>query len=201
MDPGGPEEGGEARGRGPALHPHGSQGDLFASLRSGTDHRVSGRMIKHILDNDLVHAEYVRLSHPMRASSSTRISRPRDLDGLFLGYDLEKRSYDKATWAYQTGPDGVVLKDPTLQDPHCVFQLLRKHLQPVRLRDRERDHRNPGEDAQEVYEVYASTGKPDRVGTSLYAMGWTSTPWAPRISNDGDSSSSCSATWVVPGAA
>ena len=50
-------------------------------------------------------------------------------DGLFSGAKTEngKVTYDKATWTYQTDADGNILKDYTLQDPNCVFQLMKKH--------------------------------------------------------------------------
>jgi len=150
-----------------------AKADVFASLRSGTDIAFLGGMIKYILDKDLIHTEYVRLYTNASFLVHEGFQSPGDLDGLFSGYDSEKRSYDKATWAYQTGPDGVVLKDPTLQDPHCVFQLLKKHYGRYDFETVSEITGTPVKKLEEVYEVYASTGRPDRVGTSLYAMGWT----------------------------
>jgi formate dehydrogenase major subunit len=46
---------------------------------------------------------------------------------LFTGYDKENRKYDVSSWTTSTGEDGLALTDPTLQDPHCVFQLMKKH--------------------------------------------------------------------------
>ena len=48
-------------------------------------------------------------------------------DGLFSGYDAQKRSYDKSKWALQTDANGVPKRDLTLQDKRCVFQLLKTH--------------------------------------------------------------------------
>ena len=50
-----------------------------------------------------------------------------ELDGVFSGYNEKDSKYDKKTWAYQLDEKGVPKKDPTLQDPNCVFQLLKKH--------------------------------------------------------------------------
>ena len=48
-------------------------------------------------------------------------------DGLFSGYNPEKRSYDKSTWAFEKDEKGIPKKDPTLQNERCVYQLLKKH--------------------------------------------------------------------------
>ena len=48
-------------------------------------------------------------------------------DGMFSGYDEKTRKYDKSKWSYKLDEEGNVLKDPSLQDPRCVFQLMKKH--------------------------------------------------------------------------
>ena len=49
-------------------------------------------------------------------------------DGLFTGYDEKKRQYDKSTWDYEIGPDGFAVVDMTLQNPRCVWNLLKEHV-------------------------------------------------------------------------
>ena len=51
-------------------------------------------------------------------------------EGLFSGYDEEKRSYDRSSWEYEMGPDGFAVRDMTLDDPRCVFQLMKEHFAP-----------------------------------------------------------------------
>lgn len=150
-----------------------AKADLFTRLRSGTDIAFLGGMIKHILDHELFHAEYVRLYTNASFLVHEGFQAPGDLDGLFSGYDPEKRAYDKATWAYQTDPDGVAVKDPSLQSPQCVLQLLKKHFSRYDLETVSGITGTPVPDLEKVYELYASTGKADRVATSMYAMGWT----------------------------
>ena len=68
---------------------------------------------------------------------------------------------------------GIPKKDLSLKNPNCVFQQLRKHYErytPDKVSD---ITGTPKEKLLEVYQTYASTGKPDRAGTELYAMGWT----------------------------
>jgi len=147
--------------------------DLYAGLRSGTDIAFLGGMIKHILDNGLEHRDYVVnytnasfLVHP-------DFQMPGDLDGVFSGYDGEKRSYDKATWAFQKDAAGNVLRDPTLGNPNCVFQLLKRHYARYDLATVSSITGTPKSKLEQVYQLYGSTGKPDRVATEMYAMGWT----------------------------
>ena len=59
-----------------------------------------------------------------------------DVTGLFNGWDPATRSYSKEpdSWdyEYEMNPDGsrgAPKTDPTLQDPHCVFQLLKKQVE------------------------------------------------------------------------
>ena len=68
---------------------------------------------------------------------------------------------------------GLPKKDMTLKDPNCVFQLMRKHYSRYTLDKVAGITGTPKEKLVEVYKTYASTGKPNRAGTELYAMGWT----------------------------
>ena len=98
---------------------------------------------------------------------------PADLDGLFSGYNLDTKKYDKASWAFQKDENGIPLKDPTLTDPNCVFQLLKKQYARYTPEKVVNITGTPMDKLMEVYKLYSSTGKADRVGTECYAMGWT----------------------------
>ena len=64
-------------------------------------------------------------------------------------------------------------KDLTLKDPNCVFQLLRKQYARYTLDKVSSITGTPKEKLEEVYKTIGSTGKPNRVATVCYAMGWT----------------------------
>jgi formate dehydrogenase-N alpha subunit len=49
-------------------------------------------------------------------------------DGLFSGYDAEKRQYDKSSWNYQFDENGYAKRDETLTHPRCVWNLLKEHV-------------------------------------------------------------------------
>jgi formate dehydrogenase major subunit len=150
-----------------------AKADVYASMRSGTDIPFLGGMIKYILDNSLYFREYVVNYTNAPFLVNPDFKGPGDLNGLFSGYDEKTRKYDKKTWSFQLDENGIPKKDHTLQNPHCVFQLLKKQYCRYNLDKVSSITGTPREKLLEVYRLYASTGKPNKAGTELYAMGWT----------------------------
>ena len=147
-----------------------SKAHIYAQLRSGTDIAFLGGMIKYILDNNLYHKDYV----VEYTNASFLINEKFGFeDGLFSGYDKAKRKYDKATWQYQVDEKGIPKRDKTLQDPQCVFQLLKKHFSRYDLDKVSAITGTPKQKLLEVYKAYSATGQPGKAGTVMYAMGWT----------------------------
>jgi formate dehydrogenase major subunit len=147
-----------------------SKADIFAPLRSGSDIAFLGGMIKYILDNNLMFSEYVR----NYTNASFIVNRKfRFKDGLFSGFDQATASYDKSTWSFDTDKDGIPLKDPTLKHDRCVFQLLKKHFERYNLDIVSQTTGTPKDKLLEVYKAFTATGKADKSGTIMYAMGWT----------------------------
>ena len=147
-----------------------AKADIFVRLRSGTDIAFLGGMIKYILDNNLYDEFYVK-----NYTNASFLVNPKygfD-DGLFSGYDPNKRSYDASTWALEKDENGIPKKDMSLQNERCVFQLLKKHYSRYTLEKVTSITGTPQEDLEKVYKVYGSTGQPGKAGTELYAMGWT----------------------------
>lgn len=143
---------------------------IYAPLRSGTDIAFLGGMIKYILDNELIQKEYV----VEYTNASFLVDEKFSFeDGLFSGYDPKGRKYDRSTWKYQVEANGLPKMDKTLQNPHCVYQLLKKHYSRYNLDIVSQITGTPKEDLLKVYKAYTATGKSDKVGTILYAMGWT----------------------------
>ena len=94
-------------------------------------------------------------------------------DGLFSGYNKESRKYDASTWAFKRDDKGVPEKDPSLQNPRCVFQLMKAHYSRYKPEKVSEITGTPVADLIKVYEMYSSTGVPDKAGSVLYALGWT----------------------------
>jgi formate dehydrogenase major subunit len=150
-----------------------AKADFYTSLRSGTDIAFLGGMIKYILDNNLYFNEYVVNYTNASYLVNSDFKLPSELDGLFSGYDEKTRKYDKTTWSFQMDANGVPKKDPTLKDPNCVFQLLKKQYARYTLDKVVSITGTPKDQLVEVYKIMGSTGKPNRVATECYAMGWT----------------------------
>jgi formate dehydrogenase major subunit len=147
-----------------------AKADIYAALRSGTDIAFLGGMIKYILDNKLYHEEYV-LNYTNAAfvvGEGYGFS-----DGLFAGYDGKKRSYDKSKWAFAMDEKGVPLRDPSLKNPRCAFNLLKKHFERYSLKKVAEVTGTTEAKLQEIYKTYGASGKPGKAATIMYAMGWT----------------------------
>ena len=150
-----------------------TKADLYAPLRSGTDIAFLGGMIKYIVENKLYFKDYIVNYTNASFLVNPDFKGPSELDGLFSGYDAKTRKYDRKTWSYQMDENGVPKKDPTLQNPRCVLQLLKKQYSRYTLEKVSNITGTPQEKLAEVYKLFGSTGKPSKACTSLYAMGWT----------------------------
>jgi len=147
-----------------------SKADFYAPLRSGTDIAFLGGMIKYILNKNKYFKEYVA----EYTNASFIVSSSYDFhDGLFAGFDPSAHKYDKSKWAFERDANGVPKKDKSLQDPRCVFQLLKKHYSRYDLDKVSSVTGTPKEDLLKVYEMYSATGEKGKAGTIMYAMGWT----------------------------
>jgi formate dehydrogenase major subunit len=147
-----------------------SKADIYSQLRSGTDIAFMGGIINYCLENNLYHKEYV-----VEYTNASFLIDPQFSfsEGLFSGYKKSKGSYDKSTWKYQLDEKGIPKQDKTLNDPNCVFQLLKKHF----------NRYTPdavcaitGADKKtylKIAKTYCATGKPGKAGTIMYAMGTT----------------------------
>jgi len=101
-----------------------TKADIYAPLRPGTDIAFLGGMIKYIIENKKYFLDYV-----VNYTNASYIVGEKYgfKDGLFSGFNAEKKAYDSSTWAYAMDEEGVPKKDLSLQDPHCVFQLMKNH--------------------------------------------------------------------------
>jgi len=144
--------------------------DHYAPLRPGTDIAFLSGVVNYLLTNDKIHKEYVRnftnASYLVKEGYSFS-------DGLFSGYDEEKRSYNRSTWDYQIGPDGFAIRDMTLENPRCVFQLMKVHFAPYTPEMVSRITGTPQDKFLKVAEWVASTANGERAMTIMYALGWT----------------------------
>lgn len=144
--------------------------DVYAPLRSGTDIAFMGGMIKYAIDNNRFHKDYVvnytNASFIVADTFSFN-------DGLFSGYDEATRVYDNTKWTIATNEDGTPKKDPSLQNPRTVFQLMKQHYSRYDMDTVSEVTGTPKKDLLNVYKTFCATGQVGKAGTILYAMGTT----------------------------
>jgi formate dehydrogenase major subunit len=147
-----------------------SVADYYAPIRQGTDIAFLNGLINYCIGNDKVQWEYTKNF----TNAAYLVKEGFDYqDGLFTGYDEGKRDYDRSTWEYQIGPDGYVLTDDTLQNPHCVWNLLKKTVSVYTPEMVERICGTPKDKFLKVAAMIAETSAKDKFMTSMYALGWT----------------------------
>jgi formate dehydrogenase major subunit len=147
-----------------------SVADVYAPIRTGTDIVFLGGLIRYLLENDRIQREYVVNYTDLSFLIAEGFA---FTDGIYSGYNAEKRTYDKSTWNYEFGPDGYVKTDPTLGDPRTVYQQLKLHYARYTPEMVERVCGTPKEKVLAIWELIASTATPTRAMTIMYALGWT----------------------------
>ena len=154
----------------PRVNRSASIADLYAPLRPGTDIALLNGIINYLLQNDKIQREYV-----VEYTNASYLIDPRYSfnDGIFSGYDAAKRQYNKDTWKYQLDSKGIPKQDSTLQDPQCVYQLMKRHFARYTPEKVSAMTGCPVSTFNKIAELIASTSAPDKVMTIMYAMGTT----------------------------
>jgi formate dehydrogenase major subunit len=147
--------------------------DVYAPIRSGTDIVFLGAIVNYVLSNDLYFKEYVAVYTNAAHVVNESYRGAEDLDGLFSGYDAEKRSYDVSAWAFERDGDGRVVSDPALQHPRCVLNVLRRHFARYTPEMVERVCGTPKETWLKIAEAIVRNSGRERTTAFAYAVGWT----------------------------
>ncbi len=144
--------------------------DFYAPIRQGTDIAFLLGVINYLIRNDKVQWEYTR--NYTNAAFIVKEGFGYS-DGLFSGYDEQKRDYDRASWDYEWDEQGFAKVDMTLEHPRCVWNLLKAHVAAYTPEMVERICGTPKDAFLKVAEMISRTAVPDKVMTSMYALGWT----------------------------
>jgi formate dehydrogenase major subunit len=175
--------------------------DLHVPLRAGSDIAFLGGIVNYILENGREFRPYVQAYTNARTIISDDFRDTEDLDGIFSGLDREGHKYERDSWQYKGmevgasagereygeaegeqahGAHGGELhhgeppeEDETLQDPRCVFQLLRRHYSRYTPEMVERICGVPKETFLEVAEALCENSGRERTSAFCYAVGWT----------------------------
>src|SRR4051812_14995849 len=175
--------------------------DRYVPIRPGTDIAFLGGIVNHILRNGREFREYVVPYTNASTVVGDDFRDTEDLDGLFSGFDAGTRTYDIASWQYKgsqvsaaagsrelgaaTGQaahgahggaieqGGPPVRDETLEDPRCVFQILKRHFARYTPELVEQITGAPKERLIEVAEALCDNSGRERTGAFCYAVGWT----------------------------
>jgi len=168
--------------------------DLFCQIRAGSDIAFLGGVINYAIENNRIAKDYITNYTNAAFVVDRDFKLPGDTDGVFSGFDAEKHSYNRASWNYSGGKPAPTASaaggqpaalpplpekvdyDLTLQNPNCVFQLLKKHYSRYTPEMVERITGIPKEQFLKAAEMYTSIrkdGDMKKAGTIIYAVGWT----------------------------
>ncbi len=178
-----------------------SVADLHVQIRAGTDIAFLGGLIRYAIENNRIAHEY--LANYTNAAFLVQQGFKLPEDGLYSGFDATNQTYDRASWNYQAaggapaqahpaephghpngspgpaslpGMPGNVASDLTLQDPRCVFQLLRQQYSRYTPEMVEQITGIPSEQFLQAADLFTSVrrnGDMKQAATIIYAVGWT----------------------------
>jgi formate dehydrogenase major subunit len=175
--------------------------DLHVPLRAGSDVAFLGALVNHVLESGRDFREYVRWFTNAAVIVKEEFADTEDLDGLFSGFDPERRAYDVESWGYAGseqeasadedraadvtgekahGAHGITLRDGEppevdrdLEHPRCVFQLLKRHFRRYTPELVEQVCGVPRAAFLEVAEALCDNSGPERTTAFVYSVGWT----------------------------
>ncbi len=177
--------------------------DQYVPIRSGTDIVFLGAIINHVLTNELDFRDYVLAYTNASTLVSEDFQDTEELDGLFSGFDDDTRSYDPTSWQYAGQPESArtggtdtdttrdvegqhqmgaagppiehaeVERDPTLQHPRCVYQVLKRHFARYTPELVEEVCGIPQDTWRSVADAWVGGSGRERTTALVYSVGWT----------------------------
>lgn len=175
--------------------------DLFINTRAGSDIAFLGAVIRHVIENDLWFKEYVLAYTNASTILQEEFKDAEDLEGIFSGFDADSKTYDaeEGHWTYQGQAPGSGHKknmhgqagvhgpsaqgntaatpdpdrDPTLQHPRCVFQVIRRHFARYTPELAASVCGCSAEEIVRVADLLATNSGREKTSAIVYAVGWT----------------------------
>lgn len=144
--------------------------DFYAPIRQGTDIAFLLGLINYCIENDKVQWDYVKAFTNANFIVKDGFTYQ---DGLFTGYDEAKRDYNRSSWDYEIGPDGFAVVDETMQNPRCVWQLLKQHVSVYTPDMVSRICGTPKDKFLKIAQMIGECSTKTKTMTSMYALGWT----------------------------
>jgi formate dehydrogenase major subunit len=165
-------------------------------IRAGSDIAFLGAIVRYIIENERYFKEYVVNYTNAAAIIGDGFEDADAHDGLFSGWEEDKGKYNLRTWMYkdvdpepaggareseggakasptQRRPIQAEHTDPTLQDPRCVFQILKRHFARYTPEMVEQTCGIPQDLFLKVAETLCRNSGRERTSAFCYAVGWT----------------------------
>jgi formate dehydrogenase major subunit len=171
---------------------------IHAPIRAATDIAFLGALIRYVLENERYFKDYVLAYTNAATLVSEDFVDTEDLDGLFSGWNQEEAQYETSSWSYDRGGDSGMHEghrvteshaerasafhaekvkqhqtDATLQNPRCVFQLLKRHYQRYTPEMVEQVCGLPQDQFLRIAELLCRNSGRERTTAFCYAVGWT----------------------------
>src|SRR2546430_1841721 len=176
--------------------------DLFCQIRAGTDIAFLGGVVRYAIENNRIAKDYL-LNYTNASFIVKDGFKLPEADGVFSGFDAKSQTYEKSSWNYAGGdasgkpvPEAhatvaypsngapppapalpeIVAYDFSLQNPNCVFQLLKKHYSRYTPEMVERITGIPKDQFEKAGDLFTSVrknGDMKKAATIIYAVGWT----------------------------
>jgi formate dehydrogenase major subunit len=172
--------------------------DMWVPLRAGSDIVFLGAMINYVLTNSLEFRDYIVPYTNAATIISKDFKDTDELDGLFSGWNATEKEYSPASWAYEgaehtdqavahedergghgkdRGDDASKMeaphRDPTLEHPRCVFQILKRHYARYTPGMVEDVCGVPQAAFLRVADAFCRASGPEKTAAICYAVGWT----------------------------
>ena len=179
--------------------------DIWVPLRAGTDIIFLGALINYVLTEERYFRDYVVHYTNAPTIVNRKFRDTEDLHGMFSGWNAKEQRYDPQSWLYEGEPErrkgaahahaagghgqrggelgysNVHTQDLSLQDPHCVFQLLKKHFARYTPEMVEQHCGVPRDVFLKTADAFTSASGPERTAAICYAVGWTQHSKGPQI--------------------
>ena len=169
--------------------------NIHVPIRAGSDIAFLGGIINYIFDNERYFKDYVVNYTNAAAIIADDFQDTEDCDGLFSGWNPEKGAYDNDSWFYKdvevapaAGASEMFSGEPhtergsqlsaghfdhTLEDPKCVFQIVKRHFSRYTP---EMVEEICGIDKNlflKVAKTLCDSSGRDKTAAFCYAVGWT----------------------------
>lgn len=169
--------------------------DMWVPLRAGSDIVLLGALIRYVLESEMDFREYVL--HYTNAAVILRddFKDTEELAGVFSGWNDKEKEYDPETWSYKDSPtrpdfpeghgghakdrggeksqENIYTEDLSLQNPRCVYQILKKHFSRYTPEMVERECGISPQVFENLARTFCSASGPDKTAAICYAVGWT----------------------------